>query len=54
MAARCILDTYPDRMFEGRIEDVGSVAARAAGVVPSRPAAKPASRCESRSRGATP
>jgi len=27
MMARCILDTYPDRVFEGKIEDVGSVAA---------------------------
>jgi HlyD family secretion protein len=26
MKARCILDTYPDRVFEGRVEDVGSVA----------------------------
>jgi multidrug efflux pump subunit AcrA (membrane-fusion protein) len=24
--ARCILDTYPDRVFRGRVEDVGSVA----------------------------
>jgi HlyD family secretion protein len=29
MKARCILDTYPDRVFEGRIEEVGSVAAEA-------------------------
>ncbi|HEY6551879.1 MAG TPA: HlyD family efflux transporter periplasmic adaptor subunit, partial [Vicinamibacteria bacterium] len=29
MKARCILDTYPDRIFEGRIEQVGSVAAEA-------------------------
>jgi HlyD family secretion protein len=29
MAARCILDTYPDRIFEGRVEDVGAVAAEA-------------------------
>jgi len=27
MKARCILDTYPDRVFEGRVEDVGAVAA---------------------------
>jgi len=27
MKTRCILDTYPDRVFEGRIEDVGAVAA---------------------------
>jgi HlyD family secretion protein len=29
MKARCILDTYPERVFEGRIEDVGVVAAEA-------------------------
>jgi multidrug resistance efflux pump len=29
MKARCILDTYPDRVFEGRIEEVASVAAEA-------------------------
>jgi HlyD family secretion protein len=29
MSARCILDTYPDRVFEGRVADVGSVAAEA-------------------------
>jgi len=27
LSARCILDTYPDRVFEGRIEEVGAVAA---------------------------
>jgi len=27
MKARCILDTYPDRVFEGRVEEVGAVAA---------------------------
>jgi HlyD family secretion protein len=27
MTARCILDTYPDRVFTGRIEEVGAVAA---------------------------
>jgi len=27
MSARCILDTYPNRVFEGEIEEVGSVAA---------------------------
>jgi multidrug resistance efflux pump len=26
MTARCILDTYPDRVFEGKVEEVGSVA----------------------------
>ncbi len=30
MKARCILDTYPGRVFEGRVEDVGVVAAEAA------------------------
>jgi len=29
MKARCILDTYPDRVFAGRVEEVGSVAAEA-------------------------
>jgi len=29
MKTRCILDTYPDRVFEGRIENVGAVAAEA-------------------------
>jgi len=27
MKTRCILDTYPDRLFAGRVEDVGAVAA---------------------------
>jgi multidrug resistance efflux pump len=31
MGARCILDTYPDRTFEGRVEDVGAVAVELAG-----------------------
>ncbi len=26
MKARCVLDTYPDRVFEARVEEVGSVA----------------------------
>lgn len=26
MAARCVLDTYPERVFEGRVEEIGSVA----------------------------
>jgi HlyD family secretion protein len=26
MKARCVLDTYPDRVFEGRLEEIGSVA----------------------------
>jgi HlyD family secretion protein len=30
MKTRCILDTYPDRVFEGRIENVGAVAAESA------------------------
>jgi multidrug efflux pump subunit AcrA (membrane-fusion protein) len=29
MPARCILDTYPDRVFAGRVAEVGSVAAEA-------------------------
>jgi multidrug resistance efflux pump len=29
MKARCILDTYPERVFEGRVEEVGTVAAEA-------------------------
>ncbi len=29
MKTRCLLDTYPDRVFEGRIEQVGSVATEA-------------------------
>ena len=29
MKARCILDTYPDRVFEGRVEEVGAVAGEA-------------------------
>jgi HlyD family secretion protein len=29
MQARSILDTYPDRVFDGRVEDVGAVAAEA-------------------------
>jgi HlyD family secretion protein len=40
MPARCILDTYPDRVFEGRVEQVGAVAAepsRSFGPVSSRP-----------------
>jgi multidrug efflux pump subunit AcrA (membrane-fusion protein) len=31
MTARCILDTYPDRVFEGRVEDVGSVSRESGG-----------------------
>ena len=31
MKARCILDTYPDRVFEGRIEEIGSVARESGG-----------------------
>jgi multidrug resistance efflux pump len=31
MKARCILDTYPDRVFEGRLEEVGSVARESGG-----------------------
>jgi HlyD family secretion protein len=29
MAARCVLDTYPDRVFQGRVEEVRAVAAEA-------------------------
>ena len=29
MTARCVLDTYPDRVFAGRVVEVGSVAAEA-------------------------
>jgi HlyD family secretion protein len=29
MKTRCILDTYPDRVFEGRVEEVGAVAGEA-------------------------
>jgi multidrug efflux pump subunit AcrA (membrane-fusion protein) len=28
MPARCVLDTYPDRVFEGRVESIGSIADR--------------------------
>jgi multidrug efflux pump subunit AcrA (membrane-fusion protein) len=31
MKGRCILDTYPDRVFEGRLEEVGSVAREGGG-----------------------
>jgi hypothetical protein len=31
MKARCILDTYPDRVFEGLLEEVGSVARESGG-----------------------
>ena len=31
MKARCILDTYPDRVFEGRLEEIGSVARQSGG-----------------------
>jgi multidrug efflux pump subunit AcrA (membrane-fusion protein) len=31
MEARCILDTYPDRVFEGRVEEVGSVSRESTG-----------------------
>jgi HlyD family secretion protein len=30
MTARCVLDTFPDRAFEGRVVEIGSVAAEAA------------------------
>ena len=41
MTARCILDTYPDRVFEGRIEDVGSVSRESGGRGWFSSAAKP-------------
>jgi hypothetical protein len=31
MRARCVLDTYPERVFEGRLEEVGSVARESGG-----------------------
>ncbi len=31
MAARCVLDTYPDRVFRARIEEIGSVARESGG-----------------------
>jgi len=31
MKARCILDTYPDRVFEGHLEEIGSVARESGG-----------------------
>jgi HlyD family secretion protein len=31
MKARCVLDTYPDRVFEGRLEEIGSVAREGGG-----------------------
>jgi len=31
MKTRCILDTYPDRVFEGRLEEIGSVARESGG-----------------------
>jgi len=31
MPVRCVLDTYPDRVFEGRVEEVGSVAVEGGG-----------------------
>ncbi len=41
MKARCVLDTYPDRVFEGRIEDVGSVSRESGGRGWFSSAAKP-------------
>ncbi|HEX9188653.1 MAG TPA: HlyD family efflux transporter periplasmic adaptor subunit, partial [Vicinamibacteria bacterium] len=31
MRARCVLDTYPDRVFEGRLDEIGSVARESGG-----------------------
>jgi multidrug resistance efflux pump len=41
MTVRCILDTYPDRVFEGRLEDVGSVSRESGGRGWFSAAAKP-------------
>ena len=41
MTARCILDTYPDRVFEGRVEEVGSVSRESGGRGWFSAAAKP-------------
>jgi HlyD family secretion protein len=41
MATRCILDTYPERVFEGRIEEVGSVSREISGRGWFSSAAKP-------------
>ena len=41
MSARCILDTYADRVFEGRVEDVGSVSRESGGRGPFAASAKP-------------
>jgi multidrug resistance efflux pump len=41
MRARCVLDTYPDRVFEGQIEDVGSVSRETGGRGPFAASAKP-------------
>lgn len=41
MTARCILDTYPDSVFEGRVEDVGSVSRESGGRGWFSSAAKP-------------
>jgi multidrug resistance efflux pump len=41
MTARCILDTYPDRVFEGRVEEVGSVSRESGGRGWFSSAAKP-------------
>ena len=54
MTARCILDTYPDRVFEGKVEGVGSVAAEGGGAGGGRPRSSRASRCVCRSSAPTP
>ena len=47
MKARCLLDTYPERVFEGRIEQVGS-GGRGSAVPPAcPPVARPVFRCGS-------
>ena len=54
MTARCILDTYPDRVFEGRLEEIGSVARESGGRGWFASARSRASRCASRSPAPTP
>jgi HlyD family secretion protein len=41
MIARCVLDTYPDRVFDGRVEEVGSVSRESGGRGWFSSAAKP-------------
>jgi HlyD family secretion protein len=41
MKTRCVLDTYPDRVFEGRIEEIGSLSREATGRGPFASVFKP-------------